>query len=225
MASRRVLAAVILVVPFLYIYGLGLLSLFLDPGAAYITPSVLLVSLLLNLLVMAGSVLLAVKALHGGGLHSVLRRLYLRRGNALPSIAAGVAAALFFLVALAGVLMAVQQLGYQVDNELSGAIADAVTPLLLFVVPALSAVSEELFFRGFIQMRLAAWQSQALAIPVSAVLFGMAHLAYRHPAQVFAPFAFGVVLGLLMMRYRNLAAPIAAHFTFNFVQLAAVMLL
>ncbi len=118
-----------------------------------------------------------------------------------------------------------QQYGYDVDNELSGAIAENMTPLLLFMVPVLSALSEELFFRGFIQMHLASWRGQALAIPVSALLFGVAHLAYRHPVQVFAPFAFGVVLGVLMMRYRNVMAPMAAHFTFNFVQLTAVYLL
>lgn len=224
MASRRTLAAVILVVPFLYIYGLAILSLFITSQPP-ITPSILLVSLLLNLLVMAGSVLLATKALYGGGLRRLLHHLYLRRSNASMSVVVGVAAALLFLLALGATLAAVQQLGYDVESELSTAIADAMTPVLLFVVPALSAFSEELFFRGFIQMRLASWQGQALAIPVSAVLFGLAHLAYRHPVQVFAPFAFGVVLGLLMMRYRNVAAPIAAHFTFNFVQLTAVYLL
>ncbi|MGC9308301.1 MAG: CPBP family intramembrane glutamic endopeptidase [Thermoplasmatota archaeon] len=224
MASRRTLAAIILVVPFLYIYGLGLLSLFFDADDAYITPSVLLISLILNLLVMAGSVMLATKALYGGGIRDVLHHMYLRRKNALASVIVGVAVALLFLLGLVAVLTLMQQLGYDVDNELSSAIADAMTPWLLLAVPVLSAVSEELFFRGFIQMRLAAWRGQALAIPVSALLFGVAHLAYRHPVQVFAPFAFGAVLGVLMMRYRNVAAPMAAHFTFNFVQLTAVYL-
>lgn len=225
MTSRRQLATIILVVPFLYIYGLGLLSLFFDTGEAYITPSVLLVSLFINLLVMAGSAMLAVKVLDGGGLHDILHHLYLRRENALTAILIGVAVALLFLFALGAVLTAAQEFGLDVDNELSSAIAENMTPLLLLAVPVLSAVSEELFFRGFIQMRLAAWRGQALAIPVSALLFGVAHLAYRHPVQVFAPFAFGAVLGVLMMRYRNVAAPMAAHFTFNFVQLTAVYLL
>lgn len=225
MVSRRQLAAIILVVPFLYIYGLGLLSLLFDAGGAYITPSVLLVSLVLNLLVMAGSAMLATKVLHGGGLRQVLHHLHLQRDNALTSVIIGIAVAGLFLLALGAVLVAAQHLGYEANNELSTAIAEAMTPWLLVAVPLLSALSEELFFRGFIQMHLAAWKGQALAIPVSALLFGVAHLAYRHPVQVFAPFAFGVVLGLLMMRYRNLAAPIAAHFTFNFVQLTAAYLL
>jgi len=225
MASRRTLAAIILVVPFLYIYGLGVLSLFFDAGDAYITPGVLLVSLLLNLLIMAGSVMLATRALYGGSLRRVLHHLYVRRNNAPVSILVGAATALLFLFALGAVLMGAQQLGIDVDSELSGVIAENMTPLLLVAVPALSAVSEELFFRGYIQMHLASWRGQLLAIPVSALLFGVAHLAYRHPVQVFAPLAFGVVLGLLMLRYRNVLAPMAAHFTFNFVQLAAVYLL
>ncbi len=96
MASRRALAAIILVVPFLYIYGLGLVSLFLDTDDAYITPSVLLVSLFLNLLVMAGSAMLASRALYGGSLRDVLHRLYVRRSNAVISAVAGVVVAVLF---------------------------------------------------------------------------------------------------------------------------------
>ena len=225
MALRRQLAAIILVVPFLYIYGLGVLSLFFDTDEAYITPSVLLVSLFLNLLVMAGSAMLATKVLHDGSLHDILYHLYIRRKNVGAAILVGIAVALLSLFALGAALTTIQELGIDVDNELSSAIANNMTPLLLLAVPVLSAVSEELFFRGFIQMHLAAWRGQALAIPISATLFGVAHLAYQHPVQVIAPFAFGIVLSVLMMQYRNVMAPIAAHFTFNFVQLTAVYLL
>ena len=91
---------------------------------------------------------------------------------------------------------------------------------LFFIIPFLSALSEEIFFRAFLQMRMAKY-GQSFAIVASSLLFGIAHLSYGNLLQIAVPFAFGIVLGCLMVKNENIVAPFSAHFTFNFIQLAA----
>ena len=65
MTSHRTAALLILSIPFLYIYGLSLLTLPLAGEASYVTPGTLFFSLLLNLLVMGGASFLYVLARYG----------------------------------------------------------------------------------------------------------------------------------------------------------------
>jgi len=97
---------------------------------------------------------------------------------------------------------------------------DNLDVVLLIAVPFLAAVSEETFFRGLLQMEVARWKGQPLAIVLTSMLFGLAHLSYGHPLQILVPFLLGIVLAYLMMKTKNIMAPMAAHFTFNFIQLA-----
>jgi membrane protease YdiL (CAAX protease family) len=77
-----------------------------------------------------------------------------------------------------------------------------------------SSVGEELLFRGGVQGSFGLW--------AASLAFGLAHVPLRReliPWPVFA-FAVGVLLGWLWERTGTLAAPIAGHFTINFVNLA-----
>lgn len=218
--SSRTAALLILAIPFLYIYGLSLLMLPLAGDASYVTPGTLLFSLLLNLLVLGGASFLYVMARYGGPPRQVLHRLFFRREGWKESLILGVGVGIT-LILLSGLLaLLFQALGFSLDNPLAESIMDSLTPLLLVTVPALAAVSEETFFRGLLQMELARWQGQPVAIVITSLLFGLAHLSYGQPLQILIPFLLGLVLALLMMKTRNLLAPMAAHFTFNFVQLA-----
>ena len=220
--NRRIVAGVILLIPLSYIYGLSVLSIFMG-GQSAVTPLLLFVSLVVNLLVMGGSSILCVRVLYGGGAGRVFRNLYFRKEGAIRSAVTGIFAAVAFLFILSLAIYALQSTGYETENGMADEIADSITLPLLFAVPLLSALSEEMFFRAFLQMRLAKY-GQPFAIVVSSVLFGIAHLSYGNLLQVVVPFIFGIVLGYLMMKNENIVAPFSAHFAFNFIQLAAVFL-
>jgi len=221
MASRRTVAYIVLVIPFLYIYGLSLLSLLLGGQEYDITPTMLLVSLALNLLVLGGISFLYIYIKYDRGWRQVLFALFYRRNNAGESLVVGAGIGLVLVILSGLIALGFQALGFDMDNSLTESILDNLNIVLVFAIPVLAAVSEETFFRGMLQMELARWHGQPLAIVVTSILFGLAHLSYGNPLQIFIPFLMGLVLAVLMMKYNNVVAPIAAHFAFNFIQLAA----
>jgi membrane protease YdiL (CAAX protease family) len=224
MASRSTLALIILIIPVGYIYGLSFLSLILGPETSGITPATLLISLILNLVIMVGASAAYIYARYGGTWRTILYRLFYRRKHIIESVALGIATGIILLMLSAVIVLIYQALGFDVTNTLAESIVETLDVGLVIAIPPLAAVSEETFFRGLLQMELARWQGQPLAIVVTAALFGLAHLAYGNILQILIPFLLGGMLAVLMMKTRNIAAPIAAHFVFNFIQLALAYL-
>jgi uncharacterized protein len=70
------------------------------------------------------------------------------------------------------------------------------------------------FFRGLLQPRV--------GLVASSALFGIVHGAYATWLQLVVPALAGLLLGYLYLRTRDLWAPIAAHFMFNFVQFVLI---
>jgi membrane protease YdiL (CAAX protease family) len=97
------------------------------------------------------------------------------------------------------------------ENERALEIAKSVTLLGALGIAAGAAISEEVFFRGFLQPRI--------GVVAQAVLFGLAHLSYVNVLEVVVTLTLGLLFGLVYRSTRNLYAPIAAHFLFNLIML------
>jgi len=115
----------------------------------------------------------------------------------------------------------IEWLGYTYHHpylELFGdATSSAMSAAVVIALVALLPVAEEIFFRGFIFSVVRRHTSTLVAVIISAVLFGLAHLS----AVSFAfNVAFGVVVALLLHRTASLLSPIAVHVTFNAIALA-----
>lgn len=82
---------------------------------------------------------------------------------------------------------------------------------LRFLVAVSAGVVEELFFRGFLQPRL--------GIILSSLLFVVAHLSYGQPFLLVGVSMLSVGFALLARWRGNIWAAMAAHFTFDAVQL------
>lgn len=119
--------------------------------------------------------------------------------------------ALAFLLGLA--LSALREAGvFEEDpSQVLPQIQSALDWRLLVLLPLVSGLTEEVFFRGFLQPRLG-------LLPAS-LLFGLVHIGYGTILQVVAPVILGLLFGALYQRTRTLWAPIAAHSSFNFFQL------
>lgn len=88
--------------------------------------------------------------------------------------------------------------------------------VLLRLALALSAgVVEEIFFRGFLQPRI--------GIALSTVLFVIAHASYGQPFMLIQIAVLSVLFALIVVWRRNVLAAIAAHATFDAVQLLIVI--
>jgi len=82
---------------------------------------------------------------------------------------------------------------------------------ILIVLTVNVGVVEEILFRGLLQSSLErivpAWQ----AIGVSSVMFGLMHVGWMNPLEIFLAYGAGVVFGYLATATDSLIAPITAH--------------
>eukprot|EP00884_Botryococcus_braunii_P019052 jgi/Botrbrau1/5830/Bobra.0366s0012.2 len=100
---------------------------------------------------------------------------------------------------------------------------DLPTYVSLFLVTAvLAPILEETVFRGFILTSLTKWFPVPVAVLVSAVAFGAAHLTPRDFPQLTA---LGVLLGFTYVRSRNLLTPMMIHGAWNGTVLTLLFLL
>ncbi|TMM19708.1 MAG: CPBP family intramembrane metalloprotease [Actinobacteria bacterium] len=122
-----------------------------------------------------------------------------------------------------------QQLGQPAQHLTGGADTGGLVVLGIFVVLGAPLV-EELFFRGLLLRSLEKTKGlaslgrracPAVAVLVSAVAFGLAHLEVL---QLLGLAAFGVVLGVLAERWRRLGPGMVAHATFNAVTVIVIAL-
>lgn len=123
--------------------------------------------------------------------------------------------ALVFAALLCGVLGVGWAIGFvHPDFKLSPFLPLFAAVNLLFV-----CVAEEAFFRGIIQGQLARY-GDTLAVAVSGLLFGAAHLAGGWQIGVLASLA-GLGYALLYARTRRIEIPVAVHFLLNLVHFVA----
>ena len=112
-------------------------------------------------------------------------------------------------------------------RRLVALVVDQMGPLLasrtmleLGLLAALAGVSEEILFRGVVQVGLSRWLSQGWSLLVASVVFGLVHFASRAYAVVAG--IMGLYLGLLFLLQSNLLAPIITHGLYDFVALLYV---
>lgn len=83
------------------------------------------------------------------------------------------------------------------------------------------AIGEEIVFRGMIFRMLYNQVGMLTAIIVSSLIFGFGH-AFNPGASILSSLTIavsaGIVMGLLLVRFRSLWAPIAFHFAWNFIE-------
>jgi uncharacterized protein len=105
-------------------------------------------------------------------------------------------------------------------TEQIGPLVSRCTPLQLACLAAVAGISEEVLFRGVLQVGLDGWLPETGALVVASVAFGLVHAATR----VYALFAglVGFYLGSLFLWQSSLVPPILAHGLYDLVALNAV---
>jgi uncharacterized protein len=141
-------------------------------------------------------------------------RLVRGRGGLETDVAASLGA-----VALAQVLDSLTRLaGVFPDSTLAKfeqAMAGASGPLLLLALVMVGPVTgfiEELFFRGFMQTRLAERWRPWVAVLVTSICFGLFHL---DPVHAVVAFGLGLWLGFVSVRADSLRPAVVAHVVNN----------
>jgi membrane protease YdiL (CAAX protease family) len=141
----------------------------------------------------------------------------------LAALAWGVAATAPLLVGLAWMLAArsgpARRLVSFVVEQLGGLVA-SLSASELALLAALAGVSEEVLFRGVIQVGLTSVLPEPAALLTASVLFGLVHFATRAYAVLAA--VMGLYLGALFLVQESLLAPIITHALYDLVALICV---
>ncbi len=119
------------------------------------------------------------------------------------------------IVALVIVGLIMQAAGVSQQNEAIGPIQAIMTLPLALAVSLSAALGEEILFRGIIQKHIGVW--------AQAVVFGLLH-AYQGVYGVLITTLVAVLFGYIVKWRRTLWLPIAAHFTFDFIQLSILLI-
>jgi membrane protease YdiL (CAAX protease family) len=109
---------------------------------------------------------------------------------------------------------------FQWARDLHASFKDLLGPLTgreIVILAVASSIGEETLFRGALQPWLGVW--------LQAVVFALLHVG---PGKRFVPWTIsalvlGVAFGWLAVWTENLGAPIAAHFTINFMNLRYIV--
>lgn len=96
-------------------------------------------------------------------------------------------------------------------------------PTMFFLV-TIQPIGEEIFFRGFLFDKIEHFAGGAVAIVITAFLFGLAHMSYGKIFPVLMPILMGIVLGYIVLKTKNLYSAIIAHVVFNVTSLTLAYL-
>jgi membrane protease YdiL (CAAX protease family) len=114
------------------------------------------------------------------------------------------------------------------SNVPDGEGVDGTAALVVVTIAAvvLAPLVEELYFRGFVQRSLETRYPAWLAIAVSSLLFGLAHVGFEpgwgSVGTVLGTGVGGAVFGVAARETRSLGVPIVGHALFNGVLVALV---
>jgi membrane protease YdiL (CAAX protease family) len=117
--------------------------------------------------------------------------------------------------------------GWEPIRRLVEFVVEQMGPLLarysaveLAALAAVAGISEEILFRGVVQVGLARLLPAGWALVMASALFGLVHFATR--AYALLAGVMGVYLGILFLLQGSLMAPIVTHALYDFVALIHV---
>ena len=100
---------------------------------------------------------------------------------------------------------------------------DSIALLLFFLTAAVAApLFEEFLFRGFLLPSLTRYMPTWVAIGMSGLIFGVAHLSL---SEIVPLTTLGIILGIVYVRTRNLLAPMLLHSLWNSSTLVSLYIL
>jgi hypothetical protein len=129
----------------------------------------------------------------------------------------GILAAIAMLIIVFAIGFILYSFGYDSEDlsnvdVLAGNLSIASMAFIIII----QSFSEEVFFRGFLLDKIDSVAGEKMAIFVTALLFGLAHMSYGKIYPVIMPVVMGFLLGFVVCRTKNLYSAIVAHMAFNF---------
>lgn len=142
----------------------------------------------------------------------------LKKTNLDMSIIYGIITAAIMIAVVMGVGVLLSLLGFDLENasnikDIEQLFSIPATLILIVFQP----ITEEIFYRGFLLEKIEKMSSAPVAIIITGVLFGLAHLTTANLYPALLTGIAGVILAVLVIKTKNLTAAIIAHILFNVI--------
>jgi membrane protease YdiL (CAAX protease family) len=211
------LLAILFVFFILYVMpALSLLNLLPSTEGKELTEPVILLSSVITVLIFIGAPLSWYLLVNKCSIKEMLHHLKLRAEGMDAAFLWGVvvAAVMIALMIVLGVLL--NNMGVsQGDQSNIEDIARNISIASMFLIIVFQSIAEEIFFRGFLLEKIESIAGGIMAIFITAILFGLAHMSYGKIYPVVMPIIMGVFLGFVVFKTKNLYSAITAHMLFN----------
>ncbi len=150
--------------------------------------------------------------------------LGLKRDGLLMNAVLGVATTLFLVgpLIIAEAIVVIFLLHLEEAGKVSMIMSGLPLYILIFSF-TIGPIAEEIFFRGFLLSSLE-YVHTGFGIIISTLLFALAHYSYDSKMEFIAAFTAGLIFALLCKARKSVIPSIFAHATFNFINVAIVML-
>lgn len=146
----------------------------------------------------------------------MMDKILLKRESLSMAVVWGVIGAIisFGIVIALGVLFTL--LGFDIQNASNITDLEKIFPLpmILFLI-TFQPIAEEIFFRGFLLEKISGVSTVAVAIILTSLFFGIAHLLVGNPYPALITGVIGAVFAILVVKTQNLYSSIFAHIIFN----------
>jgi len=152
------------------------------------------------------------------GFKEILNALKLRMERIDEAFLWGIltAIAMFLMVIGIGYLLyATGIVDQETDISNIEVLAGNLSIFSMFFIIVFQSIGEEIFFRGFLLEKIDSFAGKNIAILVTAILFGLAHMSYGKLYPTFIPMLMGIFLGYIVFKTKNLYAAITAHMLYN----------
>lgn len=152
-------------------------------------------------------------AVIGAGKFKNRKQLIEKLGIKNVPVARGFLTAVVYLLVLFGVTIVltsiISGLGYGADAEITSNIIVQINIWQVLIILTVASFVEEIFFRGFLQVRTNLW--------IAAAIFALFHVTYGSFTEVLGVFVLGVVLGYEFKKTKSLFSPILTHLMYNLI--------
>jgi len=190
-----------------------------------LTEPILLLSSIITIVILIGAPFLWYLLVNKLSIKEIVASLNLRKQNIDMAVLWAVLSVIvtFAIIFVSGIILT--WLGI-LEEDISNVqvLADNLSLGSLVFIILVQSTGEELFFRGFLLGKINYVAGKEIAICSTAILFGLAHLSYGTIYPGILTALFGVLLGYMVIKTKNLYSAIFAHILYNSISITLYLL-
>jgi membrane protease YdiL (CAAX protease family) len=124
----------------------------------------------------------------------------------------------FVVIFIAGIIMTVSGFNLQDFSNIPDLELIFTLPSIIIVI-IIQPICEEIFYRGFLLDKISSLSSEKIAIVITGILFGIAHLMYQNLYPAILTAILGIIFAYIVLKTKSLLTAIIAHITYNVISI------